>query len=147
MSVRKIVDTLLEVPLFRNIDPKQLRIFAMMGETLKYRAGERVFEKGDAGDAAFVVLSGEVDVLIPTNGGETSVAVLGPREIFGEMAVLCNQPRSTAIAAKTDVVILRLDEAVIMKMLREFPAIALEFIKVLAGRLETTTRELAKARS
>ena len=147
MSLKMIVKVLAEVPLFRNVDPKQLRVFAMMGESLTYRAGERLFEKGDDGDAAYVVINGEVDVLVPTDQGEASVAVLGAREIFGEMAVLCNQPRSTAIAARSDLMVLRLDRSVIMKLLHEFPGIALEFIRVLAGRLEATSRELALARA
>jgi len=147
MSLNDTVDVMREVPMFRKVDPKQLRLFAFMGETLTYRAGERLFEKGDDGDAAFIIRKGEVDVLVPTEAGETSVAVLGEKEIFGEMAVLCDQPRSTAISAKTDLVTLRLDRSVIMKLLAEFPDIALEMIRVLADRLEATTRDLALARA
>ncbi|MEM6664170.1 MAG: cyclic nucleotide-binding domain-containing protein [Pseudomonadota bacterium] len=147
MSLNKTVDAMREVPMFRNVDPKQLRLFAFMGETLTYRAGERLFEKGDDGDAAYIVIEGEVNVLVPTDGGEAAVAVLGEKEIFGEMAVLCDQPRSTAIAAKTDLTTLRLERSVILNMLTEFPDIGLEMIKVLAGRLEATTRDLAQART
>lgn len=147
MSLNKTVDVLSEVPMFRNVDPKQLRLVAFMGETLSFRAGERIFEKGDEGDAAFVVIDGSVEVLVPTGTGEASVAEIGHHEIFGEMAVLCEQPRSTAIAAKCDVKVLRLDRSVILKLLQEFPSISIELIKVLAGRLETTTRDLAQMRA
>lgn len=146
MTLNRTVDAMREVPMFRNVDPKQLRLFAFMGETLTYRAGERLFEKGDEGDAAYIVIEGEVEVLVPVDGGEASVAVLGEKEIFGEMAVLCDQKRSSAIAARTDLVTLRLDRSVIMKMLTEFPDIALELIRLLAHRLQTTTHELAVAR-
>lgn len=147
MSLNETVEAMREVPMFRNVDPKRLRLFAFMGETLTFRSGERLFEKGDDGDAAYVVIKGSVDVLVPTDQGEASVAVLGEKEIFGEMAVLCDQPRTTAIAAKTDLVALRLDRSVILNLLQEFPDIALEMIRVLAGRLETTTRDLAAARA
>lgn len=147
MTLNRTVDAMREVPMFRNVDPKQLRLFAFMGETLTYRAGERLFEKGDEGDAAYIVIEGEVEVLVPIDGREASVAVLGEKEIFGEMAVLCDQKRSSAIAARTDLVTLRLDRSVIMKMLKEFPDIALELIRLLAHRLEATTRELAAART
>lgn len=147
MSLNKTVDVLCEVPIFRNIDPKQLRLFAFMGETLTYRAGERLFERGDEGDAAYVVINGSVNVLVPTDDGEATVAVLSEREIFGEIAVLCDQQRTTAIAANTDLEVLRLDRGVILNLLKEFPDIALEFIKVLAHRLETTTHDLAVARA
>lgn len=145
MSLNEAVDVMREIPMFRKVDDKRLRLFAFMGDTLSYRAGERLFEQGDDGDAAYIILGGQVDVLVPTNGGEISVAVLGARQIFGEMAVLCDQPRSTAIAAKTDLRVLRLDRNALMEMLKEFPDISLELIKVLAGRLEETNRRLAKA--
>jgi CRP/FNR family transcriptional regulator, cyclic AMP receptor protein len=146
MSLDQAVCVMMEVPMFRNVDPKRLRLFVLMGETLTYRAGERLFEKGDEGSAAYIILDGRVDVLVPVEGGETAVATLGAREIFGEMAVLCDQPRSTAIAARTDLTVLRLRRPALLNMLREFPDITLELIKVLAARLEATTRELAIAR-
>ena len=147
MSLNRTVEAMREVPMFRNVDPKQLKMFAFMGETLSYRAGERVFEKGDEGDAAYIIIDGEVDVLVPTDQGEASVAVLKAKEIFGEMAVLCDQKRSSAIAAKTDLTTLRLDRTTILKLLQEFPDIALELIRVLANRLEATTRNLAAERA
>lgn len=146
MSLNDAVKVMMEIPMFRNVDPKRLRLFAFMGETLTYRAGERLFEKGDEGNAAYIIIDGSVDVLVPVEGGELAVAALGAREIFGEMAVLCDQPRSTAIAAKTELTVLRLQRSAFLNLLREFPDIALEVIKVLAGRLEATTRELASAR-
>ena len=147
MSLNDAVETMSEIPVFRNVDPKRLKLFALMGEDLTYRPKERLFERGDEGDSAYIILDGEVDVLIPTPNGEFSVAVLGPRQIFGEMAVLCDQPRSTAIAAKTDLRVLRLKRKTIHDMLKEFPDIALEFVKVLAERLERTSQELAAARN
>ena len=146
MSLNDAVKVMMEVPMFRNVDPKRLRLFAFMGETLTYRAGERLFEKGDEGNAAYIIIDGSVDVLVPVEGGELSVAALGAKEIFGEMAVLCDQPRTTAIAAKSDLTVLRLQRSAFLNLLREFPDIAIEVIKVLAGRLEATTRELASAR-
>ena len=146
MSLNRTVEAMREVPMFRNVDPKQLRVFAFMGETLTYRAGERIFEQGEEGDAAYIVIEGQVEVLVPTEHGEESVAVLGEKEIFGEMAVLCDQKRTSAIAARTDLLTLRLDRSVILKLLQEFPDISLELIRVMAHRLEVTTRELAEAR-
>jgi CRP-like cAMP-binding protein len=132
MSLNKAVAVMMEIPMFRNIDPKRLRLFAFMGETLTYRAGERLFEKGDEGSAAYIIIDGTVDVLVPVEDGET--------------AVLCDRSRSTAIAARTDLTVLRLQRTVFLNLLREFPDIALELVKVLASRLEATTRELAAAR-
>lgn len=146
MNINEIVCVLCEIPMFRKVEEKRLKLFSMMGQTLTYRASERLFEQGDDGDAAYVILEGSVDVLIPTDTGETCVATLGPKEIFGEMAVILDQPRTTAIAANTDLKVLRLDRQAFFNMLNEFPDVAIELIKIIGGRLETTTQNLAAQR-
>ena len=145
MSLNRAVQVLQEMPLFRNVDAKQLKVVAMMGESRTYHAGERLFEQGDEGDSAFIVLDGEVDVLVPTDGAEHSVAVLGRGEIFGELAVICDQPRSTAIVAQSDLAVLRLDRSVVMNLIREFPDISVELVRTLGRRLDRTNRELGQA--
>jgi CRP-like cAMP-binding protein len=147
MSLNRAVQVLQEMPLFRNLDLKRLRVVAMMGESQAYRAQERLFEKGDEGDAAFIIIDGEVEVLVPVEGSEQSVAVLGQGEIFGELAVICDQTRSSAIAARSELEVLRLDRNVVLNLMREFPDISLEMVRILGGRLERTTRELSQARA
>ena len=147
MSLNQAVQVLQEMPLFRNVDQKQLRVVAMMGESLTYRAGERLFEKGDEGDAAFIIIRGDVDVLVPADGDELSVAVLGKGEIFGELAVICDQTRSSAIAARSELETLRLDRNVVLNLMREFPDISVEMVRILGDRLEKTTHELSVARA
>ncbi len=147
MSLNQAVQVLQEMPLFRNLDLKRLRVVAMMGESQAYRDQERLFEKGDEGDAAFIIIDGEVEVLVPVDGGEQSVAILGKGEIFGELAAICNQTRSTAIAACSELEVLRLDRSVVLNLMREFPDISLELVRILGGRLERTTTELSQARA
>lgn len=147
MGLREVTKVLREMELFRNVDDRQLRVVAMLGDELSYRDGERLFEQGEEGDAAYVVISGAVEVLVRVEGGERSVARLGRGEIFGELAVLLDQPRSSAIAASGDLEALRLNRSVILNMLREFPDIALQMIRILGRRLESTTGLLANAQA
>ncbi len=79
------------------------------------------------------------------DGGERSVATLGKGEIFGEIAVLCDRPRTSAIAAKGELTAFKLDRQVLLNMLREFPDVALQMIRILGRRLELTTQRLARA--
>jgi CRP-like cAMP-binding protein len=147
MSLQSVVEVLGENPIFRKVHPKRLRVVAMMGETLHYRPGERLFERGDEGDSAFVVIDGSVDVLVPVEDGEAAVARLGRGEVFGEMAVLTDAPRSTAIAAHDPLEVLRIDRGALLSLLREFPDISIELIRLLARRLAATTRDYAEARA
>ena len=145
MGISKTTDVLREMELFSLVDDRQIRAVAMMGEELSFRDGERLFEQGDEGDAAYVVISGAVDVIVRTESGERSVATLGQGEIFGELAVLCDRPRTTAIAARGALHVFKLERGVILNMLREFPDVALQMIRILGRRLELTTQRLARA--
>ncbi|MEM0923741.1 MAG: cyclic nucleotide-binding domain-containing protein [Pseudomonadota bacterium] len=146
MSVKRAVAVMLETPLFRKLDAKRLRVVAMMGQTLRFRAGERLFEQGSEGDTAFVLLEGVVDVLIQAGEEESLVAELGHGEIFGEIAALTDQPRTSTIRAKTEIEVLQLDKQTILALMREFPDIALELIRILANRLRDTSAQLAAER-
>ncbi|MEM7177966.1 MAG: cyclic nucleotide-binding domain-containing protein [Pseudomonadota bacterium] len=147
MNLRQAVDVMQETPLFRKLDPKRLRVVAMMGETLSYRDGERLFEAGEEGDSAYVILSGDVDVIVNANDREITVAVLHQGEIFGEIAALTDQPRTSAIQARGPLSVLRLDRQTILNLIGEFPDIALQLITVMADRLRVTSRQLAEAQS
>ena len=147
MSLNAAVTALRDSAPFRRIDERRLKIIAMMGETLSFSPGERLFERGDPGDAAFVVIEGAVDVVLGTPGQETIVATLGKGEIFGEIAALCDQTRTTAIAARGTLSVLRLEKSVLKNLIHEFPDLAFEFLRVIASRLEATNAQLGKART
>lgn len=143
MTLQRTLGILKDMPLFRRVDEPRLRVIGLMGEVSTLGPGERLAEKGDPGDAAYVIIAGEVDIRIPGPAGEVSVATLGPGEIVGEMAVLTDRPRSASVVALTEVSVLRLDRPTLMSLLREFPDVAIEMIRVLAHRLEATTARSA----
>ena len=147
MSLNKAVEAMSETPIFAGIDPKRLRLLAFMSESLTYRAGELLFDQGEDGDSAFVVLDGTASVLINIGGEKTEVAVIGSKQVFGEMAVLCDIPRTAAIGAKTDLEVLRIDRDAFLKLLQEFPEVSLQVMRFLASRLESTTQALGAVRS
>lgn len=147
MSLNKAVEAMQQTPIFAGIDPKRLRLLAFMSESLTYRAGELLFDQGDEGDSAFVVIDGSASVLINIAGERKEVAVIGSMQIFGEMAVLCDIPRTAAIGAKTDLEVLRIDREAFLKLLSEFPEVSLQVMRFLAARLEATTKDLGAAQA
>ncbi len=147
MSLNKAVEAMQQTPIFAGIDPKRLRLLAFMSESLTYRAGELLFDQGDEGDSAFVVIDGSASVLINIGGEKKEVAVIGSKQIFGEMAVLCDIPRTAAIGAKSDLEVLRIDREAFLKLLTEFPEVSLQVMRFLAARLEATTKDLGAAQA
>lgn len=146
IDIAGVVAALRGNPLFARIDDKRLRIIALTGEVLTFRDGEALFRRGDEGDAAYVILEGAALAQVPTADGPRTVARLGPGELFGEIAALCDMPRTTAIMAEGRLSVLSLDRADLRSLLSEFPDLALETIRMLAQRLERTNIALAEAR-
>ncbi len=136
MSLGSTLEVLRRMPLFQALDERRLKVIAMTGQVLSFLPGERIAEKGEDGDAAYVILAGEVRVLMPREGGETLITSLGPGEIVGELAVLTGNPRATALAAEGDLKLLRLERDAVLALLREYPDVALGVIRVIAARLE-----------
>lgn len=70
------------------------------------KAGDVIVREGDAGDAAYIVAEGECEVHKRVQGGTAVVKILGPGDVFGEMAILTAGPRTATVVAKTDATML-----------------------------------------
>ena len=103
-----------------------------------FNAGEVVFEEGSAGRQMYVVNAGKVHVLRCCEGRQVQIAVLGPGEIFGEMALVDDLPRSASvIAAEDDTRLLEIDHALFIYLVGQQPTFALMVLKAISRRLRT----------
>ena len=138
-----------KIPLFRRLNESNLQLLAFTSETRVYRPGETLIRQSEQSDEAYIILKGRVGVEVDTGTGPSEVAQLGKNELIGEIAVLCGTARSATVVAIEEVRVLRIDKSTFFRLMREFPEIAEEVMRVLALRLERTTRELAvlKAKS
>lgn len=145
MGLSKDVEVLRGIPLFAKLDPAKLKLLAFTSERLRFRAGQELFHQGDPGDAAYVILEGEVDVLVDTPSGPVRVARVGHSEIVGEIAILCDVPRTATVAASSDIETLRISKDSFFHMVRQFPEVGIEVMNELASRLHQTTQQLSSA--
>ncbi|MEL7528472.1 MAG: cyclic nucleotide-binding domain-containing protein [Pseudomonadota bacterium] len=146
MTLETEVEALRKVPLFHGIDETKLRLLAFISERTEYTSGERLCSQGEEGDSAFIILSGAADVLVDTPEGEKKVAQVAENSIVGEIAILCDVPRTATLVAADNMDVLTVSKDDFLKLLKEFPDISLEVMRTLALRLERTTRDLADAR-
>lgn len=147
MTLESEVQSLRQVPMFRDIDPARLKLLAFTSERVQFAAGQRFFSQGDAADAAYVILDGHAEVLLDTPRGEIKVAELGRNALVGEMGILSETPRSATIAAVDTTTALRIDKRVFLELLLQFPQMSIAVMREIAGRLERTNAQLAAAQA
>ena len=111
-----------------------------------YSAGQILFRHGDLGDAAYVIIKGGADVTVTTPSGEIPVAHLQDGDFLGEIAILCDTPRTATVTASTELKALRIRKEPFFELLRQFPEMAIEMTRLLAERLTRTTAELVETR-
>lgn len=140
MSLAEEVDLLKRIPLFANIETSKLKLLAFTSERVSYKAGDVLFEQNAVGDSAYIIIEGSADVLVETPSGPQTVATVSKNDFVGEIAILCDVPRTATVRAATELITLRITKDLFFRMISEFPQMAVEIMRVLAQRLEKTTK-------
>jgi CRP-like cAMP-binding protein len=116
---------------------------ARVGDTLnarfgrEYAAGEVLFREGETGDVMFVIQSGGVRISKNVAGTDKVLAMLGPGEFFGEMAILNGKPRTATATVTAPTRCLLIEARTLEEMVAKNAEIALRLIKKLAKRLDS----------
>jgi CRP-like cAMP-binding protein len=147
MSLSQDVEVLRSIPLFAKIDPTKLKLLAFTSERLEFGAGDELFHQGDVGDAAYIILEGSADIMVDTPRGAVKVARIGKNEIIGEIAILCDVPRTATVVAGSALATLRVSKDGFFRLVNQFPQIGVEVMHELASRLHHTTQALTSARA
>ena len=139
-------EVLAKVPFFAGMDRSRLKLLAFASERLNFAPGQDLFRQGDAGERAYVVIDGSVDIVVDTSSGPQVIASRGAGELIGELALLCDAPRTATVKAIDAVTVLSISEDVFISLIGEDNKVSANLSRILAGRLETTMRTLGSAR-
>jgi len=145
MNLNEEVELLKGVPIFAKIEQSKLKLIAFTSERMTYSAGQELFHQGDQGDAMYVILDGVADVLIDTPAGQIAVAELKKNGFVGEIAILCDVPRTATIKAREQLMTLKISKDMFYRLVAEFPQMAVEIMRTLAHRVEDTNEKLREA--
>ncbi len=145
MSLQEEVDLLRTIPLFSKIEPSKLKLLAFTAQRLTFAPDELLCRQGDEGDAAYIIITGEAYVLVESGSGEVKVATLGPNDLLGENAILCDVPRTATVKAVSTVETLMISKELFFQLVNQFPSISIEIMRELARRVERTTTMLRDA--
>lgn len=135
MGIQKETELLRNVPMFAKLDPSRLKLLAFTSQCLNFDDGEILFHEGNRADCAYVIMSGEVEILADTGGMQFVAGTLGRNQMFGELGVLTKTPRSATLRAKGELVALRISDDIFLKLLAENPEIALDVMRQLSEKL------------
>ncbi len=118
-----------------------LNLFRRPRNPLRLEAEEVLFDKGDVGECMFVVLEGELEVML----GTRVVERLGPGDVVGEMALIEKERRSARAVARTPCCLETLNRAQFLHLIQATPFFAIHMMRILAGRLRRTNDRVPSA--
>jgi CRP/FNR family transcriptional regulator, cyclic AMP receptor protein len=147
MSLAKDVEVLRDIPLFAKVEPAKLKLLAFTSERLEYLSGDELFHQDDYGDDAYIILEGEADILVDTPNSAIKIATLGKSDIIGEIAILCDVPRTATVVAHGELETLRVSKDGFFHLVTQVPQVGIEVMSALASKLHRTTQALTAARA
>jgi CRP/FNR family transcriptional regulator, cyclic AMP receptor protein len=142
--LKEDIEVLREVPIFASVELSKLKLLAFASQRLSFDTGQALCREGESGETAFVIIKGMADVTVRAGDSEIKVATVGRNDFIGDMAILCDMPRSATVTASCPCETLVIGKAQLMGLLRSFPDMGIAMMRVLANRLERTNRALAQ---
>jgi len=139
------VERLRDVPYLRGLDAVLLSAVADRMSHEERAPGEPFFEIGDAGDAFYLVVDGQVEVLVPgANGEDICVNILRDGDYFGEIALVESVPRTATVRARTTARALSIDREQFLRLLERLPRLREAFETTIRAR-RAAERDLLRA--
>ncbi|WP_051261234.1 Crp/Fnr family transcriptional regulator [Desulfovibrio inopinatus] len=110
-------------------------------QSQRFRNKDVIFREGDLGSQAYLIRSGRVEISRTINRKKTVIAILGPNDIFGELAILGKTPRTATATCLAETDTLVVTKGSLEKDLAESPPVLRGIIQCLVDRLRSTTEK------
>ena len=136
-------DTLRTLPLFRSLPPEDLEHLSHSVGRSRHQSGTILFLEGDVGDAAYIVVTGAVDLVLESlEGAQLMLQRVDPGGYFGEMALLDDQPRSATAVVSRDAELLTLSRKDLLAQLHDHPETVLSLLLTLSLRVRAADEKI-----
>lgn len=133
------------VRVFAGLSPEDLAAVAALAVPRRFEAGDVVFREGDGGDTCYIVRSGLARAVRQHSDGRSiTLSHFGPGEIFGELAMFDEEPRSATVDVIEDTEVLAIPGRDMQRLMREHAEIAVKLNTALAQRLRATNERLSR---
>jgi CRP-like cAMP-binding protein len=132
----EVLDRIAHVEMLHSLSPAEMQAILPLLKPITVEPDTVLCYEGTLGDAMFMIVRGEAEIV----KGSRLMALLGPGEMFGEMALLTGEQRSASVIARTEMDLYELDKADFDAMLGRSPQLASGLSRILARRLRDTTQ-------
>ncbi len=130
-------------PLFQRLGEARLGWVASRSRERKLDRNEILFQKGDAAHSLYLVVYGQVKLALPAaNGNEKVVELVGPRQCFGEVALLAGNPYPVLAQAVSETLLAQVPGDVLSELLDSDPGFSRGMLTCLANRTHTLIRDV-----
>ena len=119
--------------LFKDTPENILADLAPLMKEMQYEQGTEIFKEGETGDCMYIIQQGNIKI----HKGNTTLAILKEKEVFGELSLLDADSRAASATAETDCILYKIDQEPFYELMDERPEVAKGFIKILCQRLRT----------
>jgi signal transduction histidine kinase len=126
------------VPLFAELSEEDLSSIAESADAVEVDAGDVLAGEGDPGDALFVIVSGELQVVKRSRTTDVPIALLGPGEIVGEMSIFESLPRMASVRAVSPTRVIRIGRDEVVDLVSTRPSATMSMLRTVMGRLRGT---------
>ena len=128
--------------IFRDLTEAEISPLRKIAVERKLAPGETIFKEGDQGDGIYVIADGRVRIASNVANGEPrGLSKLGPGDLFGEMAVLDNDPRSATAVAEGAATVYFMARPDLMEIMNQTPKLAAAFVREVSLRLREFNRQ------
>ena len=135
-------ETLRAVPLFSGLSDGDIEQLRDEADEVTAPPGKLLFSEGEAGDAAYVVTSGDVEIFKTVGDREVLLATGGAGRVFGEMALLLDEPRNASVRTTSEVTAIRITRERLDGLLQSSPSAALSMLLQMLDRWRDTQSKL-----
>lgn len=134
-----------KIPLFASLPDEDLQSLCQIIRDYHLPAGEVLFEEGSMGDMAYIIRNGEVEIIKSSQKREILLAKRGPGDVFGEIALVFDTPRTATVRARTDTDLVGIGRDDLRKLLQISPSAAASMFDIILSRWQNTQNLLKQS--
>jgi len=138
-------DFLRKIPLFSSLSDEDLSSLCQIVREFHLPAGKVLFEEGSVGEMAYIIENGEVEIIKLSQKREILLAKRGPGEVFGEIALLFDSPRTATVRARTDTDMIGIGREDLRNLLQISPSAAASMFDIVLSRWQNTQNLLRQS--